>query len=150
MSQVICHIGVSLDGFAAGPNQSLENPLGEGAGEIHRWLLATSVFQEMHGGSGGESSGVDYEAAIEMSRDVGAYVMGRNMFTAGRGEWDLSWQGWWGPNPPYHVPVFVLTHYEREPLEMEGGTTFHFVTGGIEEALASARSVAGASRVAIA
>src|SRR5438309_4584339 len=108
----ISHLTVSLDGFVAGPRQSLENPIGEGGTRLHRWLMETAAWREMHGGSGG-AAGVDDEAAAAMSRDVGAYIMGRNMFTPGRGAWDLSWEGWWGEEPPYHAPVFVLTHHER-------------------------------------
>jgi dihydrofolate reductase len=153
MSKVISHLTISLDGFVAGPNQSLENPLGEGAMRLHEWLFATPEFQEAHGSEGSGApggSGVDSEAAASMQRGVGAVVMGRNMFTAGRGEWDLTWRGWWGENPPYHVPVFVLTHYPREPLSMEGGTTFSFVTDGVDAALSRAREAAGDANVHVA
>jgi dihydrofolate reductase len=149
MSQVICHITVSLDGFVAGPNQSLENPIGEGAMRLHSWVFETQAWRASHDQGGGES-GVDSDAAAAMSAGVGAYVMGRNMFSPGRGEWDLDWRGWWGEEPPYHVPVFVLTHHPREPLEMDGGTTFRFVTDGIESALDQARSAAGDGSVTIA
>lgn len=146
----ISHISISLDGFAAGPHQSLENPIGEGGARLHEWLLASSAWRELHGESAIEGGGPDDEAGAAMSRDVGAYVMGRNMFTPGRGEWDLSWEGWWGPEPPYHTPVYVLTHYPREPLTMAGGTTFHFVTDGFEAAWRAAAEVAGDRHVAIA
>jgi dihydrofolate reductase len=149
MSQVISHLTISLDGFVAGPNQSLDNPIGEGGGRLHEWLFATASFQGTHGGSGGEA-GVDDEAAAAMSRNVGAYIMGRNMFGPGRGEWDLSWRGWWGEEPPYRTPVYVLTHHARDPLEMAGGTTFHFVADGIEAALAQARESAGEQLVHVA
>ena len=149
MSKIISHLTISLDGFVAGPNQSLENPLGEGAMGLHEWLFATDEWQSAHGGSaaGEASGGADAEAAAAMQRGVGACVMGRNMFAPGRGEWDLSWRGWWGENPPFHVPVFVLTHFAREPLEMEGGTTFYFVTEGVQAALARAREAAGGASV---
>jgi dihydrofolate reductase len=129
-------MAISLDGFAAGPNQSLENPFGEGVGErLHRWM-----FEEAEANA----------AAIEGLTAAGAFIMGRNMFGPGRGEWDLDWKGWWGDDPPYHAPVFVLTHHPREPLTMQGGTTFTFVTDGIESALAQAREAAGDADVAIA
>jgi len=150
MSKVISHLTISLDGFVAGPNQSLENPLGEGAMRLHEWLFATSEWQGAHGGSGGSGGSVDSEAAASMQRGVGAVVMGRNMFAAGRGDWDLSWRGWWGENPPFHAPVFVLTHYPREPLAMEGGTTFYFVTDGVDDALSRARAAAGDASVHVA
>ncbi|MGY4857675.1 dihydrofolate reductase family protein [Cryobacterium sp. AP23] len=135
MTTVTCDITVSTDGYAAGPNQSLENPMGEGGMRLHRWAI--------------EQPG---ENAAELAAivDAGAFIMGRNMFGPGRGEWDLEWTGWWGEEPPYHAPVFVLTHYPREPLVMEGGTTFTFVTDGIESALAQARAAAGERSVAIA
>ena len=144
MSKVICHQSMSIDGFSAGPNQSQQNPIGEGGMRLHDWMFGTAAFRRMQGLEGGPE-GADSEIVAELSANasVGAYVMGRNMFTAGRGEWDESWKGWWGEDPPYHAPTFVLTHYEREPLVMEGGTTFHFVTAGIEEALTLARKAAG-------
>ncbi len=146
----ICHVSISLDGFTAGANQSLEHPLGEGGERLHGWLLASATWRAAHGQGGGEGGGADDEAAEAMARDVGAYVMGRNMFTAGRGEWDLSWEGWWGPDPPFHTPVFVLTHHPRPSLEMAGGTTFHFVTDGFAAAHERAQEAAGAGHVAIA
>jgi dihydrofolate reductase len=149
MSIVTCQITISLDGYAAGPNQSLENPLGEGGQRMHKWALDTDAWRGQHGHSGGERS-ADSEVVEEVTRNVGAYIMGRNMFTPGRGEWDLEWRGWWGEDPPYHTPVYVLTHHAREPLEMQGGTTFHFVTDGIESALEQARAAAGERDVSIA
>jgi dihydrofolate reductase len=143
MSQVIAEISVSLDGFAAGPNQSMDNPLGEGGERLHEWVIATKSWRATHDKEGGET-GPDDDAAAGFGQGVGAFIMGRNMFGPPEGgEWDESWQGWWGDNPPYHVPVFVLTHHAREPLPMEGGTTFHFVTDGIESALEQARAAAG-------
>lgn len=137
MGIVTCDLAISLDGLAAGPNQSLDRPFGDGIGDaetLHRWMFA---YGDAHR---------DEVAAIT---DAGAFVMGRNMFSPGRGEWDLDWRGWWGDDPPYHGPVFVLTHHDREPLEMDGGTTFHFVTGGPDEALALAREAAGERNVSI-
>ncbi|QCP00240.1 dihydrofolate reductase [Arthrobacter sp. 24S4-2] len=134
MSRVTCDLTISLDGFAAGPNQSLAEPLGEGGELLHRWQ-----FEEAQANA----------AAREGILAAGAYIMGRNMF-AGPGAWDEEWRGWWGEEPPYHAPVFVLTQHPREPLEMQGGTTFNFVTDGIESALAQARKAAGSKDVAIA
>ena len=135
--------GVSMDGFGAGPNQSLDNPLGLGGTQVHEWFFPTQTFQQMHGGEGG-SSGIDDDFARRGFDNVGAWIMGRNMFGPVRGPWpDDSWKGWWGDNPPYHCPVFVLTNYEKPPLQMDGGTVFHFVTDGIESALAQARKAAG-------
>src|SRR6187455_222247 len=135
--------GVSLDGFGAGPNQSLENPLGERGIEIMQWFLPTKVWRSMQGQDGGET-GVDNTMAARGFENVGAWILGRNMFGPVRGPWpDDSWKGWWGDEPPYHVPTFVLTHHARPPLEMKGGTTFHFVTGGIHAALEQARAAAG-------
>ncbi|MGC4111481.1 MAG: dihydrofolate reductase family protein [Nocardioides sp.] len=125
---------ISLDGFLAGPDQSLENPLGVGGQALHRWH-----WEEAE----------ENRAEIDAICTAGAYIMGRNMFAPGRGEWDLDWQGWWGDDPPYHAPVFVLTHHEREPLEMDGGTTFHFVTGGPDEALHLATEAAGDGTISI-
>jgi dihydrofolate reductase len=142
MSRVTAEISISIDGFAAGPNQGQEHPLGEGGERLHDWALRTESWRSQHGMKGGEK-GPDNDVAGRWGQGVGAYVMGRNMFSPGRGEWDLSWRGWWGENPPYHVPVFVLTHHPRESLPMEGGTTFHFVTDGIESALEQARAAAG-------
>jgi dihydrofolate reductase len=142
MSKVTAEISVSLDGFAAGRGQSMDIPLGEGGERLHEWVIATRSWRAQHGKEGGET-GPDDDAAAGFTRGVGAYIMGRNMFGPPEGgEWDESWHGWWGEDPPYHVPVFVLTHYPREPLPMEGGTTFHFVTDGIESALEQARAAA--------
>lgn len=134
---------VSIDGFGAGPDQSLQAPLGVGGERLHQWFFPTRTFQAMYGDGGGET-GTDDDFARRSLENLGAWIMGRNMFGPVRGAWpDDSWKGWWGSNPPYHVPVFVLTHHAREPLTMEGGTTFHFVTGGIHEALERARDAAG-------
>ena len=150
MSKVRVQIAVSLDGYVAGPNQSEENPLGEGGEELHEWMFPLAAFRESHGEEGGEVN-ASTPIVEELFKDVGAGIMGRNMFgPIRRGDWgDGSWKGWWGDEPPFNVPVFVLTHHEREPLEMEGGTTFHFVTGGIESALEQARSAAGGRDVLI-
>jgi dihydrofolate reductase len=149
MSRVISQLSISLDGFVAGPNQSLEHPLGEGGMRLHEWALATDTWRRQHGQEGGERS-VDAEVAEEVQRGIGAYVMGRRMFGGGDGPWDERWTGWWGDDPPYHTPVFVLTHHGREPLECNGGTTFHFVTDGIRAALDRARDAAGDLDVSIA
>jgi dihydrofolate reductase len=134
---------ISLDGYGAGPNQSLENPMGEGAGGLHQWFRATRTFQRMIGNEGKGTDGPDEDFAARGFENVGAWILGRNMFGPVRGAWpDDSWKGWWGDEPPYHVPVFVLTHHPRAPLEMKGGTTFHFVTDGIESAYEQARAVA--------
>lgn len=144
MSKVrVSSFSVSLDGFAAGPDQSLDNPLGVRGPELFAWFFSTQTFKQMHGQQGG-STGVDDEWARRGMANVGAWILGRNMFGPVRGPWpDDSWKGWWGDEPPYHVPTFVLTHHPREPLEMKGGTTFHFVTDGIQAALERARAVAG-------
>ena len=149
MSSVICQLSVSLDGFVAGPNQSHENPIGEGGMRLHEWAFATDSWRRQHGLEGGQNS-VDAEVADQMMQGVGAYIMGRKMFGGGGGPWDETWRGWWGDDPPYHTPVFVLTNHPREPLPMEGGTTFMFVTEGIEAALELARAAAGTGDVAIA
>jgi dihydrofolate reductase len=135
MSKVTCDIGMSVDGFVAGPNQRKDEPLGDGGESLHRWM-----FEEPDA----------HAAEIQAITAAGAFIMGRNMFASGRGAWDLEWKGWWGDEPPYHAPVFVLTHHPREPLPMEGGTTFTFVTDGIESALAQAREAAGDADVSIA
>jgi len=133
---------VSIDGYGAGPNQSLQDPLGVGGLALHEWVLATRTFRQMFGQDGG-STGVDDDFAKRGFANVGAWILGRNMFGPVRGPWpDESWKGWWGANPPYHVPVFVLTHHPRAPIEMEGGTVFHFVTDGIHAALERARAAA--------
>jgi dihydrofolate reductase len=149
MSKVSCQISMSLDGYVAGPNQSLDNPIGEGGMRLHEWVFATDSWRAQHGLEGGEPS-IDADVVAELNQGVGAYIMGRKMFGGGDGEWDESWQGWWGDDPPYHVPVFVLTHHARQPLPMQGGTTFEFVTDGIESALRQARAAAGDQNVQIA
>jgi dihydrofolate reductase len=134
--------GVSLDGYGAGPGQSEQNPLGVGGLEMMQWLFPTRMFQKMYGKGEGET-GVDNQVAEQGFENLGAWILGRNMFGPVRGPWpDESWRGWWGEEPPYRVPVFVLTHHARKPLAMKGGTTFHFVTGGIESALEQAKSAA--------
>jgi dihydrofolate reductase len=144
MSKVRVHVfAVSLDGYGAGPNQTKTDPLGEGGEALHDWFIPTRTFQRMLGKDGG-TTGIDDDFAARAIDNLGAEIMGRNMFGPVRGPWpDESWKGWWGKNPPYHVPVFVLTHHARPPQEMEGGTVFHFVTDGIEAALARAREAAG-------
>jgi dihydrofolate reductase len=133
---------ISLDGFGAGPEQSLQDPLGRRGQELHQWMFGTRFFRTMIGEDGG-SDGVDQAYAHRAMDGFGAFILGRNMFGPIRGPWpDASWKGWWGANPPYHAPTFVLTHYPREPIEMEGGTTFIFVTEGIEAALEQARAAA--------
>jgi len=149
MSSITCHISISLDGFVAGPNQTLEEPLGEGGERLHEWALATDSWRRQHGSEGGERN-ADAEVVDEVVQGIGAYIMGRKMFGGGPGPWDESWRGWWGEDPPFHTPVFVLTHHPREPLPMQGGTTFAFVTDGIESALEQARAAAGGKDVAIA
>jgi dihydrofolate reductase len=136
MAKVTCNISVSVDGFVAGPNQTLDNPIGEGGIRLHEWHF--------------DAQGDDQAVVDEWQNTPGAYVMGRNMFAPGRGDWDLDWTGWWGDDPPYHTPVFVLTHYPREPVPMSGGTTFHFVTDGIDSALEQAIAAAEGKNVEIA
>jgi len=141
---------ISLDGYGAGPNQSLDHPLGVGGMDLHPWLVSTRMFQRTLLGKDGGTTGVDDDFADRGFQNVGAWILGRNMFGPIRGDWpDMNWKGWWGANPPYHVPVFVLTHHPRPPLEMAGGTTFHFVTGGIREALDRAREAAAGKDVRI-
>jgi len=143
----VASFAVSLDGFGAGPNQSLENPLGVNGPELFQWFFATRTFRAMHGGEGGES-GVDDDFAKKGFEGVGAWILGRNMFGPVRGPWpDDSWKGWWGDEPPYHVPAFVLTHHARAPLPMKGGTEFRFITKGIREALAQAKEAAAGKDV---
>lgn len=133
---------ISLDGYGAGPDQSLATPLGKGGEDLHRWLLPTKTFARVIGKESG-TTGVDDDIAARGFENVGAWIMGRNMFTHSRGPWpDDGWKGWWGPNPVYHTPVFVLTHHPRDPIEMEGGTTFHFVAEGIHAALQAAMKAA--------
>ena len=143
----VASFSVSIDGFGAGPGQDLRNPLGVGGHALHEWAFATATFQKMFGTAAG-ATGTDDEFAARGFRNVGAWILGRNMFGPIRGPWpDDSWKGWWGDNPPYHCQVFVLTHHPRESLSMAGGTTFHFVTEGIHAALARAREAAGAMDV---
>jgi dihydrofolate reductase len=148
MGQVKCHISISLDGYVAGPDQSLDDPLGKGGMRLHEWVFATDIWADSPKPASGERT-PDSLIAEEAAQGIGAYIMGRNMFGGGTGPWDESWKGWWGDDPPYHVPVFVLTHHERDPLPMEGGTTFHFVTDGIESALTQARAAAGDADIAV-
>jgi dihydrofolate reductase len=138
MTKTTCHMSISLDGFVAGPNQDLDNPLGIGGLELHHWHLDDPIHE------------ADARARDSLMKPRGAYVMGRNMFGPIRGEWDQDWRGWWGDEPPYHAPVFVLTHHPHDPIEMQGGTTFYFVTEGFDAALAQARAAAGELEVDIA
>jgi len=131
----VASFSVSVDGFGAGPNQSLENPLGVGGQELHQWFFPTKTFQQNVLGKSDGTSGVDNEFAEKGFENIGAWILGRNMFSPYRGLPNVDWKGWWGENPPYHVPVFILTNHKRESIEMEGGTTFHFVTDGINSAL---------------
>lgn len=141
---------ISLDGYGAGPGQDERNPLGRGGTELHQWLFPTRTFQKALFGNDDGTTGTDDDFAARGFENVGAWILGRNMFGPVRGPWpDLEWKGWWGDSPPYHVPVFVLTHHARPDLEMDGGTTFHFVTGGIHEALDRARAAAGERDVRI-
>jgi dihydrofolate reductase len=149
MPKLRFEISISLDGFVAGPNQSEENPLGEGGTQLHEWVVKLAAWREPHGREGGEVNASTPLMEEGLARS-GAVVMGRNMFGGGPGPWGADpWNGWWGDDPPFHVPVFVLTHHEREPLEMQGGTTFTFVTDGIESALAQAREAAGEKDVSL-
>lgn len=150
MSILRMRMAMSLDGYVAGPRQSVEDPLGAGGMRLHEWAFRLAAFRRPHGMEGGEVN--ESNATIEeWLRDVGASVMGRNMFGGQPGPWraDQPWKGWWGPNPPFHHPVFVLTHHARQPMVMQGGTTFTFVTGGIHDALAQARQAAGAMDVSL-
>jgi dihydrofolate reductase len=150
MTKVRANIAMSLDGFVAGPNPSEERPLGEGGEQLHEWALKLAAWRKPHGLEGGE---VDASAAVleETLAATGATIMGRNMFGGGPGPWGAeAWGGWWGDDPPFHAPVFVLTHYAREPLEKQGGTTFTFVTDGIESALEQAGAAAGSKDVSVA
>ena len=150
MGKIRFNVSLSLDGYMAGPDQSEENPLGVGGMELHKWLFDMEAWRASHGESGGR---VDTSTPVvrELETGFGAVVMGRNMFGPIRGEWGGDpWRGWWGDNPPYHTPVFVLTHYGRETLEMEGGTTFHFVTEGAESAMDQALAAAGGDDVLVA
>lgn len=141
---------VSLDGFGAGPEQSLQYPLGIGGESLHEWAFGTRTFQKMLFGKDGGSTGIDDDFLVRSFDNLGAWIMGRNMFGPIRGRWpDEEWKGWWGPNPPYHSPVFVLTNHPREPVSMEGGTTFHFVTDGIHAALERARGAANGKDIRV-
>src|SRR6266480_1504481 len=144
MSKLRVHnFAISLDGYGAGPRQGLKDPLGVGGEELHGWYIGTRAFREINGKTGG-TTGPDNDFAKRFGEGIGAYIMGRNMFGPVRGPWtDDQWRGWWGENPPYHVPVFVLTHHARAPITMKGGTVFHFVTDGIHSALDQARDAAG-------
>jgi dihydrofolate reductase len=145
MPRLLVHsFTISLDGYGAGPDQTLDAPMGTGGQGLHPWLLNTHYFQTTHFGKPDGDKGIDNDMAVQGMENLGAWIMGRNMFGPVRGAWpDEEWKGWWGPNPPYHVPVFVLTHHPRPSLEMEDGNVFHFVTGGIHEALERARDAAG-------
>lgn len=146
----VLSFGMTLDGYSAGPNQDLDNPLGVRGTEMMEWIFPTRFFQKMHGGGEGGETGVDNDMAELSFANVGAWILGRNMFGPVRGPWpDDSWKGWWGDEPPYHVPTFVLTHHPRAPLEMAGGTTFHFVTDGIHSALEQAKEAAAGRDVRI-
>jgi dihydrofolate reductase len=138
MTQTTAHVSISLDGFMAGPDQDRDHPLGQGGLQLHQWHLGDDMHE------------ADAAVSAELLRPRGAFVMGRNMFGPIRGDWDEDWRGWWGEEPPYHAPVFVLTHYPHEPIEMAGGTTFHFVTDGFDSAYAQARAVAGDRDVSVA
>ena len=141
---------ISLDGYGAGPDQDINNPLGVGGTDLHHWLFPTRTLQRALFGKEGGTTGIDEDFAARGFRNVGAWILGRNMFAPIRGPWpDEEWKGWWGDNPPYHVPVFILTHHARPPIQMEGDTTFHFVTGGIHEALDEARKAANGMDVRI-
>jgi dihydrofolate reductase len=150
MKVVVRSFAVSLDGFGAGPAQDLQNPLGVGGAALMQWFFPTRVFRSMHGQGDGGETGTDNRMAERGFENVGAWILGRNMFGPVRGPWpDETWKGWWGEEPPYHVPVFVLTHYARPPLRMKGGTEFHFVTEGIDAALERAKAAAGGADVRI-
>jgi dihydrofolate reductase len=149
MSSITCQISMSLDGFVAGPNQSPKDPLGEGGLRLHEWAFATEGWRAQHGLRGGERN-ADSELVERMFENIGAHVMGRKMFGGGAGPWDETWTGWWGDDPPFHAPVFVLTHHAREPLSMQGDTTFTFATDGVESAIEQARDAAAGKDVAIA
>lgn len=151
MSRVrVDSFSISLDGYGAGPNQSLDHPLGVGGTDLHQWAFPTRTMQQKVFGMEGGAAGLDDDFAARGFENIGAWILGRNMFGPMRGPWqDPNWKGWWGNNPPYHVPVFVLTHHERPSIPMEGSTTFHFVTGGVREALKRAREAAAGKDVRI-
>lgn len=142
MTKLRFNITMSLDGYIAAPNQSVKNPLGEGGEKLHEWAFAVRAFRERHGMEGG-ATGPDNDIAAEYFENIGATIMGRRMFGGGDGPWGKNpWNGWWGDDPPFHMPVFVLTHHGRDPLKMQGGTTFHFITDGIHAALKQAKAAA--------
>jgi dihydrofolate reductase len=151
MAKVKAQISVSLDGYSAGPNQGEEHPLGEGGEDLHEWVIKLASWRESHGREGGEGEENPSNAVMEaVQANVGAVLMGRNMFGPVRGPWgESAWNGWWGEEPPFHAPVFVLTHHERDPVEMEGGTTFHFVTDGVAAAVERAKEAAGGKDVSV-
>jgi len=150
MSKLRFNITMSLDGYVAGPNQSVKHPLGEGGEHLHDWAVKLRTFRELHGDGGGGETGVNDDIVRQAFDNIGATIMGRNMFGGGPGPWGKDpWNGWWGKNPPFHTPVFVLTHHTRAPLEMEGGTRFIFVTDGVETALAQAKKAAGKRDVSL-
>lgn len=150
MSKLRFNLSISLDGYLAGPGQSLDNPLGVGGLGLHEWAFPLAAFRQMHGEAGGEVN-ASTQVIEEAVANVGAVIMGRNMFGGGPGPWrdDPPWTGWWGDDPPYHVPVFVITHHARPPVAKQGGTTFHFVTEGTAAALAAARAVAGGKDIVL-
>ena len=141
---------ISLDGYGAGPSQDIDNPLGVGGTDLHQWAFPTRTFQRALFGTDGGTTGVDDDFAARGFRNIGAWILGRNMFAPSRGPWsDMNWKGWWGDSPPYHVPVFILTHHARPSIPLDGGTTFHFVTGGIHETLDRAREAANGMDIRI-
>jgi dihydrofolate reductase len=150
MTKVHAFFSISIDGYGAGPDQSVENPLGAGGESLHEWIFPTQTFKGMYSDDKRGTTGIDDDLARRSMANMGAWILGRNMFTASRGPWpDDNWKGWWGDNPPYHVPVYVLTHHPRESIAMAGGTTFHFVTDGIDAALDRARNAAGGKDIRI-
>ncbi len=150
MGKIFATISVSLDGYVAGPNQTLDEPLGKGGENLHEWVVKLASWRKEHGMTGGES-GPDDEIVKETTANVGAYIMGRKMYSGGSGAWeaDNNSDGWWGDEPPFHVPVFILTHHERETVTKEGGTTFTFVTDGVDSAVAQARAAAGDKDISV-
>ena len=145
----VAGFAISMDGFGAGPEQSLKDPLGKGGLDLHRWMFPTRAFQKMFGAGEG-TTGPDNDFAERAATNVGAWILGRNMFSPLRGPWaNDDWKGWWGDDPPYHVPVFILTHHKRDPIPMKGGTTFYFITDGIESALKQAKEAANGRDVRI-